>query len=58
MSDRIIVMSANPGKIAKTFEVPIELRNEMPFLVRKHPKYQSIFDKVWEELNKNETQTV
>lgn len=58
MSDRIIVMSANPGKIAKTFEVPIELRNEMPFLVRRHPKYQSIFDKVWEELNKNETQTV
>lgn len=58
MSDRIIVMSANPGRIAKTFEVPIELRNEMPFLVRRHPKYQSIFDKVWEELNKNETQTV
>ncbi|MEN2768317.1 ABC transporter ATP-binding protein [Ornithinibacillus xuwenensis] len=55
MSDRIIVMSANPGAIAKSFEVPIELRNEMPFLVRRHPKYQSIFDKVWEELNKNET---
>jgi len=58
MSDRIIVMSANPGRISKTFEVPLELRNEMPFLVRKHPKYQSIFDKVWEELNKSETQTV
>ncbi|MFS0674405.1 ABC transporter ATP-binding protein [Ornithinibacillus sp. 179-J 7C1 HS] len=58
MSDRIIVMSANPGKIAKTFEVPIELRNEMPFLVRRHPKYQSIFDKVWEELNKNDTENV
>src|SRR5690606_19370682 len=58
MSDRIIVMSANPGRISKTFAVPLELRNEMPFLVRKHPKYQSIFDKVWEELNKSETQTV
>ncbi|HAM79335.1 ABC transporter ATP-binding protein [Ornithinibacillus bavariensis] len=56
MSDRIIVMRANPGTIAKTFEVPIELRNEMPFLVRRHPKYQAIFDKVWEELNKNEEQ--
>jgi NitT/TauT family transport system ATP-binding protein len=58
MSDRIIVMNANPGRIAKTFEVPIELRNEMPFLVRRHPKYQAIFDKVWEELNKNEEEIV
>jgi len=54
MSDRIFLMDANPGTIAKTFEVPIELRNETPFLVRRHPKYQIIFDKVWEALNKNE----
>src|SRR5690625_6337107 len=40
MSDRILVMGANPGTIAKTFEVPLELRNEKPFLVRRHPKYQ------------------
>lgn len=57
MSDRILLMSANPGKIAQVFEVPIELRNEKPFLVRRHPKYQMIFDKVWEALNKNETKT-
>ncbi|WP_164668298.1 ABC transporter ATP-binding protein [Virgibacillus doumboii] len=54
MSDRIILMDANPGCIAKTFEVPLELRNEMPFLVRRHPKYQILFDKIWKELNKNE----
>lgn len=58
MSDRIILMSANPGSIAKIFEVPIELRNEMPFLARRHPKYQTLFDKVWEELNKNEAHSV
>ncbi|SFA91921.1 NitT/TauT family transport system ATP-binding protein [Lentibacillus halodurans] len=54
MSDRIILMDANPGSIAKTFEVPLELRNETPFLVRRHPKYQILFDKVWAKLNQNE----
>ncbi|WP_330949711.1 ABC transporter ATP-binding protein [Virgibacillus sp. MG-45] len=54
MSDRILVMDANPGVIAKVFDVPVELRNEMPFMVRRHPKYQLIFDKVWQELNKHE----
>ncbi|SET33067.1 NitT/TauT family transport system ATP-binding protein [Oceanobacillus limi] len=57
MSDRIYVMDANPGTIAKTFEVPIEIRNEMPFTSRRHPKYQNLFDKVWEELNQNDTAT-
>ncbi|CDQ39253.1 MULTISPECIES: ABC transporter ATP-binding protein [Virgibacillus] len=54
MSDRIFVMDANPGVISKIFEVPIEIRNEAPLLVRKHPKYQILFDKVWEELDKKE----
>lgn len=58
MSDRIFVMDANPGMIAKTFEVPLELRNETPFLVRRHPKYQVLFDRIWDELNKNETTTL
>lgn len=53
MSDRIIVMSSNPGSISQIIEVPIELRNEKPFFVRRHPKYQIIFDKVWEELNRD-----
>lgn len=55
MSDRIFIMHANPGSIDKVFEIPIELRNETPFLVRRHPKYQIIFDKVWDVLNKKET---
>ncbi|MFD1851179.1 ABC transporter ATP-binding protein [Oceanobacillus bengalensis] len=56
MSDRILVMGANPGTIAKTFEVPIELRNQLPLTVRKHPKYQILFDKIWEELEEKETE--
>lgn len=55
MSDRLILMDTHPGTIAKQIDVPIELRNTRPFLVRRHPKYQKIFDKVWAELNKYET---
>ncbi|GAB3047416.1 ABC transporter ATP-binding protein [Virgibacillus ainsalahensis] len=54
MSDRIFMMDANPGSLAKVFEVPIELRDESPFLVRRHAKYQLLFDKIWEELDKKE----
>jgi len=54
MSDRIFVMDTNPGTIANVFHVPIELRQERPFLVRRHPKYQRLFDEIWIELNKNE----
>lgn len=55
MSDRILLMRANPGAVANIFEVPIELRNETPFYVRRHPKYQPLFDKIWEALNQGET---
>ncbi|MGJ9457453.1 ABC transporter ATP-binding protein [Oceanobacillus sp. CF4.6] len=50
MSDRIVMMNANPGSIAKVYDVPIELRNEVPFMVRRHPKFQILFDKIWDEL--------
>src|SRR5690625_1820043 len=51
MSDRIFLMEPAPGRIAKTFEVPEELRDEAPFFVRRHPKYQPIFDEVWQHLS-------
>jgi NitT/TauT family transport system ATP-binding protein len=50
MSDRIIMMTANPGKIATIYDVPIELRNQSPMAARKHPKFQILFDKIWQEL--------
>lgn len=54
MSDRLILMEANPGRIAKIIEIPEELRKERPFLARRHPDYQRIFDQVWEQLNEYE----
>lgn len=54
MSDRIILMTANPGRIAKTFEVPIEIRNIAPFKARSHPKHQLLFDRIRKELDKHD----
>ncbi len=51
MSDRIFLLSPNPGKLAKTFEVPKELRELIPFDARQHPKYNSLFQEIWKELD-------
>ncbi|MFB1051418.1 ABC transporter ATP-binding protein [Paraliobacillus sp. JSM ZJ581] len=57
MSDQIYLMSANPGEIHQQFEVPIEIRDLSPFEARKHIKYQHLFDRIWEELNRLETKS-
>lgn len=56
MTDRVILMDTHPGKINHIFKVPIELRNEKPFLVRRHPKYQIIFDKIWSKVNETDSE--
>src|SRR5690625_146935 len=48
MSDRIILMDANPGRIQKVFNVPEEIRDIEPFYVRRHPAYQDLFDYIWQ----------
>lgn len=50
MSDRIYLLSANPGKIAKVFEVPDELRKIKPFDVRSKSSYSTLFKQIWKEL--------
>lgn len=51
MSDHLLLMTKGPGTIAQTIPIPQEIREERPFLVRRHPKYQEIFDDVWHHLN-------
>lgn len=50
MSDRIILMKAKPGRISHIYDVPIELRNHTPMFARKHPKFQVLFDEIWNDL--------
>ncbi|MCF6138367.1 ABC transporter ATP-binding protein [Pseudalkalibacillus berkeleyi] len=51
MSDRVVVLSANPGKIKSIHTVPEHLRKIEPLHVRNHPDFKHIFQTIWEELN-------
>ncbi|WP_209124572.1 ABC transporter ATP-binding protein [Alkalihalobacillus sp. BA299] len=55
MSDRIVLLSAKPGRIYKIFEVPEELRLLLPFQVRNATQYNELFQCIWKELETIET---
>lgn len=50
MSDRIILLSAKPGKLHQIFEVPSELALLTPFEARAHASYSTLFQTIWKEL--------
>jgi ABC-type nitrate/sulfonate/bicarbonate transport system, ATPase component len=54
MSDRVIVLAANPGRIVKELTVPDEIRQSTPMEARKLPGFQDVFDQLWAELNRAE----
>ncbi|MFC4321647.1 ABC transporter ATP-binding protein [Litchfieldia salsa] len=54
MSDKIFLLSANPGKVAKVFDIPKELKDLLPFEARQHPEYSSLFQEIWKELDQFE----
>ncbi|MGM7702473.1 ABC transporter ATP-binding protein [Pseudalkalibacillus sp. Hm43] len=56
MSDRVIVLSANPGRIKSIHTMPSELQRMEPFEVRNHEDYKHIFQTIWEELNELEVE--
>jgi NitT/TauT family transport system ATP-binding protein len=55
MSDRIILFSANPGRIHQILNVPDELRLLNPFEARSHPLYSQLFQQLWKEFEKFES---
>ncbi|GGG88889.1 ABC transporter ATP-binding protein [Paenibacillus radicis (ex Gao et al. 2016)] len=50
MSDRVIVLAANPGRIVAEHVMPDELRSASPMDARRLAGFQSIFDQLWAEL--------
>ncbi len=54
MSDRVLVFSANPGRIKSIYTIPEHLQRMKPFDVRHHKDYNEIFQSIWEELNQLE----
>lgn len=53
MSDKIYLFSDRPGTITKTFIVPEEIRNLIPFEARNDPLFQPLFKTIWKELDNN-----
>ncbi len=51
MSDRIILLSPRPGKIARTFQVPAPLKELLPFEARNDSAFPENFQLIWKELD-------
>jgi len=54
MSDRIIIMDSNPGRIKEIIIIPQEIRDKLPFDAREAEGFYDIFHKIWKELDVNE----
>ncbi|WP_053083678.1 ABC transporter ATP-binding protein [Rubeoparvulum massiliense] len=54
MSDRIFLLSANPGTLIHELSIPPELREASPFAVRQFPIFQHYFEEIWKELRRYE----
>ena len=52
MSDRIYLLQANPGKIAKIFIVPESIRSLSPLEARHHYDFPALFQNIWKELER------
>jgi NitT/TauT family transport system ATP-binding protein len=50
MSDSVILLSSNPGRIFRTFKIPETLKGLLPFEARQHPDFSATFQQIWEEL--------
>ena len=50
MSDRIYLLQAKPGRVAKVFSVPETIRSLSPFEARQHHDFPSFFQLIWKEL--------
>ncbi|ALS27908.1 spermidine/putrescine ABC transporter ATP-binding protein [Paenibacillus sp. 32O-W] len=54
MSDRVIVLGKQPGRILRELDIPEELRSASPTEARKQPGFQEVFEELWSELNRTE----
>ncbi|TYP72578.1 ABC transporter ATP-binding protein [Paenibacillus methanolicus] len=54
MSDRVIVLAPNPGRIHAVFDIPEAVRSLPPTQARKLPEFQRVFDALWEALERGE----
>lgn len=51
MSDRVIVLGRNPGRIRKEIAIPAKIRTADPMTARKLAGFQPLFEELWAELD-------
>ncbi|MBB3110388.1 NitT/TauT family transport system ATP-binding protein [Paenibacillus phyllosphaerae] len=56
MSDRVVVLAPNPGRIQAIYEMPKALRELPPTEARKQPEFQGVFEQLWEALESGEAE--
>ncbi len=49
MSDRIILLEPNPGKVRREFVMPQDIREQLPFAAREHMGFNPLFRDIWHE---------
>lgn len=54
MSDRVIVLAPNPGRIHAVFDIPETVRALAPTEARRLPEFQQVFDSLWGALEHGE----
>ncbi|MZQ87392.1 ATP-binding cassette domain-containing protein [Paenibacillus sp. 5J-6] len=54
MSDRIIVLDPNPGRMRQEFHIPEEIRTSVPFEARELPGFHALFRLIWQEFGGHE----
>ncbi|MCF6092664.1 ABC transporter ATP-binding protein [Microaerobacter geothermalis] len=54
MSDKIVILDRNPGRIKKEIILPPELRDPLPVETRDVPSFQKHFHLIWQEMNLND----
>jgi len=56
MSDRVILLEPNPGRVRSEIAIPEELRAPLPIEAREHGSFQPVFKAIWEEFEAIERQ--
>jgi NitT/TauT family transport system ATP-binding protein len=54
MSDQVIVLDKNPGRIKKVFDIPTTIREKIPFKAREDEGFQPLFQQIWKELERDD----
>ncbi|OPA74805.1 spermidine/putrescine ABC transporter ATP-binding protein [Paenibacillus selenitireducens] len=54
VSDRVIVLERNPGRVRKEFVIPDGIRQAQPFYAREQEGFNQLFHNVWKELEATE----